>query len=139
MICKSHTDMHSVHKTHLEQLDMVAQRYLKLWLGITPRGCTSLGMFSPYLLGVKPVSQVYLEGHLSAYINSKLVADSDTQEALKCTEVREGKWTNKSSTTVQCMNLLEELRVEEDCFIPTEHNRDTFAATVRVEMPKIKR
>ena len=32
---------------------------------------------------------VYLEGHLGAYINSKLVADSDTREALRCAEERE--------------------------------------------------
>ena len=58
-----HLTVHNVHKTHLEQLDMAAQRYLKQWLGIPARGCTSLGVFSPAVLGTKPVSQVYLEGH----------------------------------------------------------------------------
>ena len=91
-------------------------------------------MFSPYLLGVKPVTC-----YLSSYINSKLVADSDTQEAIKCTEVREGQWTQNSSTTVQCRKLLNEMREEEDCFIPTELNTDSFEATMRVEMPKIKK
>lgn len=134
-----HLTVHSVHKTHLDQLDMVAQRYLKLWLGIPARGCTSLGVFSPSLLGVKPVSQVYLEGHFSAYFNSKLVANSDTKEALKCTKVREGQWTNKSSTTTQCKDLVDEMGTEQDCFIPTEQNTDTFEATLRVEMPKIKK
>ena len=66
------------------------------------RGATCAGIFSPYLLGVKPVSQVYLEGHLGAYINSKLVADSDTREALRCAEEREGEWVNKSSTICEC-------------------------------------
>ena len=69
---------------------MAAQKYLKLWLGIPARGCTSLGVFSPYLLGVKRVSQIYLEGHLSAYISSKLVADDDTKEALRCAK-KKGK------------------------------------------------
>ena len=61
-----HLTVHTVHKCHLEELDMVAQRYLKKWLGIPSRGCTSAGIFSPLLLGVKPVSQVYMEGHMSA-------------------------------------------------------------------------
>ena len=67
------------------------------------------------------------------------MADKDTLEALKCTEVREGQWSNKSSTTVQCKELLDEMRVEEECFIPTEDNTNIFRATVRVEMPKIKK
>ena len=101
--------------------------------------CTSVGVFSPYLLGVKPVSQVYLEGHLGAYVNSKLVADKDTLEALKCTEVREGQWSHKSSTTVQCKQLMELMREEHECFIPTEENTDTLEATVRMELPGIKK
>ena len=70
---------------------MAAQKFLKLWLGIPARGCTSAGIFSHFLLGVTPVSQVYLEGPLGAYVNSKLVADQDTLEALKSTEMREGQ------------------------------------------------
>ena len=35
-----HLTVHTVHKCHLEELDMVAQRYLKKWLGIPSRGCT---------------------------------------------------------------------------------------------------
>ena len=117
---------------------MAAQKFLKLWLGVPARGRTSARVFSPYLLGVKPVSQVYLEGHLGAYVNSKLVADKDTLEALKCTEVREGQWSHKSSTTVQCTQLMEVMGEEQECFIPTEENTDTFEATVRVELPGIK-
>ena len=86
-----HLTVHTVHKCHLEELDLLAQRYLKKWLGIPSRGCTSAGIFSPLLLGVKPVSQVYLEGHMSAYISSNMVADKDTKEALKCAEEREGE------------------------------------------------
>ena len=67
--------MHSLHKCHLEELDLLAKKFLKKWLGVPARGATSEGIFSPLLLGVKPVSQTYLEGHISAYINSILVAD----------------------------------------------------------------
>ena len=132
-----HLTVHSVHKTHLEQLDQLARKYLKEWLGIPSRGCTSLGIFSPSLLGTKLVSQVYLEGHVSAFINSSLTADFDTQEALRCAVEREGQWKNKSSTVVQCSNILEELKAEENCFIPTASNCSTVEATLKIEKPKI--
>ena len=77
-----HLTVHTVHKTHLDELDLIAQRYLKKWLGIPARGATAAGVFSPYLLNVKPVSQVYLEGHLGAFVNSTLMADEDTKQAL---------------------------------------------------------
>ena len=53
-----HLTVHTVHKTHLDELDLIAQRYLKRWLGVPARGATAAGMFSAYLLGVKLVSQV---------------------------------------------------------------------------------
>ena len=132
-----HLTVHNLHQCHLEELDMLAQRYLKSWLGLPSRGATSAGIFSPLLLAVKPVSQVYLEGHLGAYINSNLVADSDTREALRCAEEREGAWTKKSSTIIQCRGIFKEMQEEEECFIPTPENTNTFAQTVRVEKPKI--
>ena len=49
-------------------------------------------------------------GHLGAFINSKLVADADTREALRCAEEREGEWVNKSSTICECREILEELK-----------------------------
>ena len=132
-----HLTVHTMHKTHLDELDMVAQGFLKKWLGIPARGATSAGIFSPYLLGVKPVSQVYLEGHLGAFINSKLVADADTREALRCAEEREGEWVNKSSTICECREILEEMKTEEQCTIPSPDNCATYDVTVRIEKPKI--
>ena len=134
-----HLTLHSLQQTHLDQQDMTAQKYLKKWLGIPSQGCTSSGVFSPYLLGVKPVSQVYLEGHLGAYINSQLVADVDTVEAIRCAEQRQGQWVKKSSTLLQCRDLMEEIKEDELCFIPSKENTSTFEATVRIELPKIKK
>ena len=96
-----HLTVHTVHQTRLNELDMTRQRYLKKWLGIHTHGRTSLGLFSPYLLGIKPVSQVYLDGHFSAYLNSSLVAGGDTQEAIRCAELRKGVWLRKSSFMTQ--------------------------------------
>ena len=103
-----HLTVHTVHKSHLDELDFIAQRYLKKWLGIPSRGATAAGLFSPHLLNVKPVSQVYLEGHLSAFVNSTLVADEDTKQALVGAIERESGWTRKSSTVCECNSILEE-------------------------------
>ena len=134
-----HLTVHSLHKCHLEELDLLAKRFLKKWLGLPARGATSEGIFSPLLLGIKPVSQTYLEGHVSAYINSMLVADNDTKEALKSAVERESQWTRKSSTLVQCKQIMEEMNEEDDCTIPTPENCATFPVTVRIEKPKIMR
>ena len=130
-------DFYQEYPVKFEELSNYHYMNMKQWLGIPPRGCTSLGIFSPYLLGTKPVSQVYLEGHISAFINSTLVADSDTKEALKCAVDREGKWTTKSSTVVKCKTILQEMENKEVCFIPTPDNCSTYEATVRVEKPKV--
>ena len=50
---------------------------------------------------------------------------------------RESKWTNKSSTAVQCKRIMEEIEAEDECFIPTPTNCATYEATLRVEKPKI--
>ena len=78
-----------------------------------------------------------MEGHVSAHINSSLMADSDTKEALRCAVQREGRWTIKSSTVVQCQTILEELGEDDSCFIPTPTNCSSFEATVKVEKLKI--
>ena len=132
-----HLTVHTMHKTHLGELDLTAQFFLKKWLGIPAKGATSAGIFSPMLLGVKPVSQVYMEGHLGAYINSKLVADEDTQEALKSAEEREAGWTRKSSTILQCKEMFAEMKEESQCSIPTPDSCANYAVTVRVEKPNI--
>ena len=60
------------------------------------------------------MSQVYPEGRVAAYVNSTLVSDPDTKEALRCSVEREGKGKNKSSTLMQCHTILGEVVREED-------------------------
>ena len=66
-----------------------------------------------------------------------MVADTDTKEALRCAEEREGNWTRKSSTLMECKEIFEEMKEGDECTIPTPENCRTFAATVRIEKPKI--
>ena len=49
-----HLTVHSLNKCHLEELDLLAKKFLKKWLGLPSRGATSEGIFSPLLLGVNP-------------------------------------------------------------------------------------
>ena len=99
----------------------------------------SAGIFSPMLLGAKPVSQVYLEGHLGAFINSKLVSDEDTLAALANAEEREAEWTRKSSTIMQCKEIFQEMKTEQNCRMMTPDNFANYPVTVRIEKPKIMR
>ena len=132
-----HLTVHSLHKTHLDELDLLAKKFLKKWLGLPPRGANSEGIFSPLLLGVKHVSQTYLEGHLNAYINTNMVADADTKEALRCAEEREGQWKRKSSTLMECKEIFQEMKEGDECSIPTPDNCSNFRVTARIEKPKI--
>ena len=100
-----HLSVHSIHKTHLDKLDHTAKMFLKKWLGFPSHGVTDLSIFHPYLLGVKPVSQVYIEGHMASYINSTILADSTVVEALKCSVEREEVCVKKSSTIVKCKEI----------------------------------
>ena len=86
------------------------------------------------LLGAKPVSQVYLEGHLGAFINSKLVSDEDTLAALANAEERE---TRKSSTIMQCKEIFQEMKTEQNCRMTTPDNFANYPVTVRIEKPNI--
>ena len=104
-----HLSVHSIHKTHLDKLDHTAKIFLKKWLGFPSHGVTDLSIFHPYLLGVKPVSQVYMEGHMASYINSTILADSTVVDALKCAVEREEAWVKKSSTIVKCKQIFAEV------------------------------
>ena len=59
-----HMAVHNIHHTQLDKLD----QYLKSWLKIPANGVKDLSIFHPYMLGVKPPSRLYLEGHAGNYL-----------------------------------------------------------------------
>ena len=67
-------NVHQLHKCHMEQLDYLATKFLKNWLHIQKQGVTDTAIFHPYMLDVKPPSQIYLEAHAStlALITTKV-------------------------------------------------------------------
>ena len=126
--------IHTIHQTHLETLDMTAQKYLKKWLGVPTRGCTNLSIFHPYLLSIKPVSQIYLQGHVGNYINSTMKADPDVKLAIESSIYRESQWTRKSSTVVKCKDIMEKLAETEH--VPTVDNCPNVVCSTMAEVPK---
>ncbi len=132
-----HLSIHTIHQTHLEKLDMIAQKYLKKWLGVPTRACTNLSVFHPYLLSIKPVSQVYLQGHVGNYINSTMKADTDVKIAIESSIFHESQWTRKSSTVVKCKDIMEKLSETEH--VPTMDNCPNVACSPLAEVPKLKK
>ena len=132
-----HLSVHNIHQTHLDKLDHLAKRYLKTWLKFPTRGVTDLSIFHPYMLGVKPPSQVYLEGHAGNYLNSVVRGDPVVQEALAVGVAREEVWTRKSSTICECRDIFTE--VEESCFVPTPMNTYHLNTASRLSLPTLKK
>ena len=116
---------------------MTAQKYLKKWLGVPTRGCTNLSIFHPYLLSIKPVSQIYLQGHVGNYINSTMKADPDVKLAIESSIYRESQWTRKSSTVVKCKDIMEKLAETEH--VPTVDNCPNVVCSTMAEVPKLKK
>ena len=48
-----------INKTHMNKLEDVARKYLKLWLSIQTSGVICASIFHPYMLNVKSPSQLY--------------------------------------------------------------------------------
>ena len=84
-----HLSVHSLHKTHLDSLDMLAKTYIKKWLGIPLRGVSDVAIFHPYMLKVKQPSTLYLEGQAGNHASMKLKGDSVVKAALDSQVTRE--------------------------------------------------
>ena len=132
-----HLTVHNIHHTHLEELDGIARRYLKKWLEFPTRGVSDLSIFHPSILGIQKPSQVYLEGHLGAHLQSRLLGDPVTKEALQSRMTREEAWTNKSSTIMECEGVFREMELEQH--LPLMAANPRYCTTIRVEMAKYKK
>ena len=100
-----HLSVHDMHKSHLEGLDSLTKKFVKIWLNYPTRGGTNVDMFHPYLLNIKQPSQVYHEGHTSNLALMTLKGDKTVQTCLQSKLAREFKLTRKSSTIVKCNNV----------------------------------
>ena len=74
--------VHHINKTHMDNLDSLARKYLKLWLRIPKNGVTDASIFHPYMLNVKTPSQLYKEAHASTYAMIRIKGDNIVNHAL---------------------------------------------------------
>ena len=42
--------VHQIHDTHMQKLDMLAKKYVKLWLNVQKHGVSDAAIFHPYML-----------------------------------------------------------------------------------------
>ena len=89
------------------------------------------------MLGLKPPSQVYLEGHAGSYLLSLVKGDPVVKEALAVGVSREEEWARKSSTLCECRDIFEE--VGEISMIPSPQNTYNFDAACRLALPNLKK
>jgi hypothetical protein len=121
----------------LDKLDHQAKKYLKSWLKFPTRGVTDISIFHPYMLGLKPPSQVYLEGHAGNYLNMRVRGHPVVQVTLDAAVAREEVWTRKSSTICECSDIFSE--VSENNFVPTPTNTFNFQTASRLSLPNLKK
>ena len=98
--------VHNLSNTSLKKLDALTARYLKRWVDL-PQCATRAILHSQQFLAIKTISQIYRESQSTAYISSKLKADTCVQNALESRLERESQWTHKRSTIVDCENLFQ--------------------------------
>ena len=134
-----HLSVHDVHKIHLDKLDTVAKKYLKKWLHIPSHGASDIAIFHPYLLSVKTPSQLYIEGHAGNYALMRIKGDQTVNHTLDSRLERESCWRNKSSTIVQCHQILEQNISNDTLFIPSNLNCPDVESARRHEIPRAKK
>ena len=133
-----HLSVHDIHKTHLDNLDNIARKFIKKWLNIPSHGASDISIFHHYVLGVKTPSQLYSEGHAGNYAMMRLKGDQTVNLTLDSRLERESAWINKSSTISFCDELLNQNIQNDKIFIPTPENCVNVAASVRHEIPKAR-
>ena len=133
-----HLSVHTLHKTHLDSLGMLAKSFIKKWLGIPTRGVTAVAIFHPYKLNVKKPSALYLENHAGNHTIMRLKGDSVVKAAIDSQETRENEWTKKSSTAVTCDQMFATCVEKNQIFVPNSENTSNYESLMRHEIPKAK-
>jgi hypothetical protein len=101
-------NVHYIHKTHMDQLDTLARKYIKMWLKIPKKGVTDASIFHPYILDVKTPSMLYREAHASAYAMIRVKGDIIVNHALNSRIEREAAWKKKSSTVCEAQKIYDQ-------------------------------
>ena len=68
--------IHQINETHMQKLDLVANKYIKIWPGVQKHGVSDLGIFHTYILCTKMPSQLYKEAHAGNFATIRTKGDS---------------------------------------------------------------
>ena len=134
--------VHHIHKTHEEQLDSLARKYLKMWFKIPKNGVSDVSIFHPYMLSMKTPSQLYKEAHASTYSMIRIKGDHLVNHALDSRLERESQWKKKSSTIVEADRIFHKSIEQIDLNTPLtqcENNKTIHKAKKESTNPLKKR
>ena len=107
-------------------------------MNIPSHGASDIAILHPYLLSVKTPSQLYMEGHAGNYTLMRIKGDKTVNHTLDSRLERESSWTQKSSTIVQCQQLLEKNIENDSIFIPSPLNCPNVVDARRHAIPRAK-
>ena len=93
--------IHNLTQTQLKSLDTLTDKAIKRWAGV-PRSATNVMLHMKEGLNIKSISQLYTETHTVSHVRTRTKGDVGVNNAINCTLEREGEWTTKKSTTVEC-------------------------------------
>ena len=93
--------IHTLTKTQLNKLDTLTDKAIKRWSGV-PRSATNALIHMKEGMDVKSISQSYMEAHTVSHVRTRLQGDSGVNNAIDHTLEREGCWTTKKSTVIEC-------------------------------------
>ena len=96
--------VHDLPHTHLQQLDRLANQYLKKWAGL-PRCATTAILHLNTALNIKDISTLYKEAHSVTHCSTRLRGDYKVNLALDNRLERESNYTRKKSITVEAETI----------------------------------
>jgi hypothetical protein len=97
--------IHDLTKTDLGELDAIANRYLKSWLGM-PQGGFFLPVHSRLGMDVKSVSHLYKESQSLDIVRALIQGDHTVQTTVQAKVQHEQKWTRKSAISVRAAEIV---------------------------------
>ena len=85
-----HLTVNDMTKTHLDQLDAFANRFIKKWAGL-PRPGTLAFIHMPEGCNIPTISSIYTECHALAHLSSRMKGDKAVNHCLDSRLARESE------------------------------------------------